>query len=113
MTAHEDCVCCVLEEIHGFRSLIEFERFQGYIANLVQLQELNPIPVRVRYNGSIVNGRETFVPYHEYSSKKKYPKNTVVGLGEEWYECTGCHQKWRLEYPSFPSRGAWLIIKND
>lgn len=78
-----ECICSVLEEIDGFHSIWEFERFQKYIEGLVKDGDLVQVPV------------------------KKY----YAGFPEEWYRCKECPQIWRLVHPDFPFKGIWGRIK--
>jgi hypothetical protein len=80
-----NCICNVLEEINGFNSLYEFERFLIYIDNLVKDTDLVEIPVESKYGGSNI-------------------------LQEKWYKCAECNQKWRLVYPDFPFEGLWKEV---
>ncbi|WP_088104230.1 hypothetical protein [Halalkalibacter urbisdiaboli] len=85
MDSKIECICNVLEEINGFHSINEFERFLVYIYNLVNDTDLVEIPVEIKYGGSNI-------------------------LQEKWYKCSGCNQKWRLVYPDFPFEGLWKEV---
>lgn len=74
-----DCICVMLEEIDGFHSIWEFERFQRYVEELVKNRDLV-----------------------EVSVQKKY-----AGFPEQWYQCNSCNQIWRLIHPDFPFKGIW------
>ena len=77
-----DCICGVLEEIHGFFSLLEFERFRAYIEKNVNSGELIEVPVKESY----------------------------AGFPEQWYKCQSCARIWRLVHPDFPFKGLWLMV---
>lgn len=80
-----NCVCNALEEIDGFNSISEFERFQKYLADLVNKQELRKLRVK---------------------RIKKYYTRPV-----ERYKCVVCYSIWKLEFPDFPLRGSWKRVK--
>jgi hypothetical protein len=82
MVNNVDCICSVLEKIDGFDSIWEFERFQKYIATLINSNDLRSIRVQKKYDGGI----------------------------EEWYRCTGCNTIWRLVFPDFPFKGLWRKV---
>ena len=79
------CICTVLEEIRGFSSISEFERFQKYINGLIDDGELIEISVRKRY----------------------------AGFPEQWYKCKSCALIWRLVHPDFPFKGLWLKVERS
>lgn len=83
MDSKIDCVCRSLEEITEFRSILEFERFQEYINNLVKDGYLLEVPVQKHY----------------------------AGFNEQWFICGQCKQVWRLVHPDFPFKGLWIIVK--
>jgi hypothetical protein len=75
------CICSVLEEINGFASISEFERFQQYLANLIGEKELLPISA--------------------HRTKKSF------SIPSEKYKCVSCNHIWVLEHPDFPFKGSW------
>lgn len=79
MDSKIECICDVLEEINGFKSILEFERFQRYITGLVEDGELVEVTV----------------------------KNYYAGFHEQWFKCKSCSTIWRLVYPDFPFTGIW------
>jgi hypothetical protein len=79
------CICNVIEEINGFHSINEFERFLIYIENLVNDSDLIEIPVESKYAGSII-------------------------FQEKWYKCKVCNQQWLLVYPDFLFEGMWEVV---
>lgn len=81
-----DCICEVLEEIRGFNSLSEFDRFLKYIKGLLKENYLTQVTVTQKYANSQI-------------------------FKEQWYECTGCKQIWRLVTPDFPFKGLWERIQ--
>jgi hypothetical protein len=76
------CKCGFLEEIHGFISPNEYERFVNYISS--QVVRGNLIEVKMNNN---------------------YSKGEIVG--GKWYKCSGCNEIWRLVPPDYPFRGLW------
>jgi hypothetical protein len=74
-----ECICIDLYQIESFNSIYEFERFEGYIRNLVERGELTEVTVTNHY----------------------------AGFPEKWFQCTQCNQIWRLVYPDFPFKGLW------
>jgi hypothetical protein len=80
------CICTVQEEIKGFHSLSEFERFTKYVEGLVNNKDLTEIPVSKRYADSQI-------------------------FKEHWYECNLCKQIWRLVAPDFPFSGLWEKVQ--
>jgi hypothetical protein len=83
MASKIDCICNVLEDIDGFQSIGEFERFQKFTNELAIEKELLEIHVRDQY---------------------------FQGLEEQWYQCTKCSQIWRLVHPDYPFTGLWTKI---
>jgi hypothetical protein len=79
MDSEIKCNCDILEEIKGFQSIYEFERFQKYIANLIEEGELLDISVQKYY----------------------------AGFPEELFRCKTCDTIWRLIHPDFPFKGLW------
>jgi hypothetical protein len=79
------CICAEFEEMDGFYSIYEFERFQKYIEDLVR--------------------NESLIPIRSCSSKKYYMIPT------ERFKCKHCHQIWALKHPDSPSSGSWLKFK--
>ena len=77
------CVCNILEEIREFRSILEFERFLKYIADLVSEGDLIEVSVNDFY----------------------------AGFPEKWYQCSGSRHVWRLVYPDFPFKGLWEKVE--
>jgi hypothetical protein len=75
------CVCKTLEEINGFNSIYEFERFQLYLSNLLNKKDFIKV------------------------EKSRNPKNYEIP--KEFYKCNKCHCNWVLEYPDFPFKGSW------
>lgn len=78
-----NCICNMLEEINGFFSISEFERFQKYAEGLANDGDLIEIPV----------------------------KQPCAGFPEQWYRCKSCSQIWRLVHPDFPFKGIWSTVK--
>ena len=76
------CKCDFLEEIHGFNSLFEYEKFQEYLNHQINNKFLKEIRVNQNYEKGLV-------------------------YGGKWYKCFGCHEIWRLVEPDFPFRGLW------
>lgn len=83
MASKIECICNVLEEINGFFSIGEFEKFQKYIEGFTKDGDLIEIPVQKYY----------------------------AGFPEKWYKCNKCLQIWRLVYPDFPFKGIWEKVK--
>lgn len=80
-----NCICTVFEEIDGFSSNSEFERFQRYIANLVEKKSLIPI--------------------------KSHCVNRDYSIPIERFKCVSCHKIWILKHPDFPFKGLWKSAK--
>jgi len=78
-----NCICNAFEEINGFFSIAEFERFQSYIKKLVDDGDLIEIAVTKPY----------------------------AGFPERWYKCKSCSKIWRLAYPDFPFKGIWRVAE--
>lgn len=73
---------CAWEEIHGFLSPGEYERFVRYIEQQVASSQAEELPVDPNYgNGEIYGGR--------------------------WFRDIDSGQVWRLVAPDFPFRGLW------
>ncbi len=77
----------MLEEINGFNSIYEFERFLTYIDILVKDIDIVEVPVESKYGESNI-------------------------LQEKRYKCTECNQQWRLVYPDFPFVGHWKKVQS-
>ena len=77
------------EEIRGFRSLLEYQRFLEHIDD--RLAE-----------GALVD-----TDVHE-----NYPKSGIAG--ERWFTHVESGETWRLVPPDFPQRGGWeRVLKAD
>jgi hypothetical protein len=76
------CSCGFLEEIHGFDTLGEFEKFQNYLQQQVVEGSLSRV-----------------------NTDKNYEKGLIYG--GDWFECKVCKEIWRLVAPDFPFRGLW------
>ncbi|VBB09669.1 Hypothetical protein LUCI_4967 [Lucifera butyrica] len=74
-----ECICSQFEEINGFYSIYEFERFQKYLEGIVRTGDMKEVPVQEYY----------------------------ATFQEKWFECDNCSQIWRLVYPDFPFKGLW------
>ena len=77
---------CVWEEIHGFQSLGEYQKFVRYIEDQVRVgyaKEIVPLP--------------------------DYHKGLV--FGGRWFEDVDSGQRWRLVPPDFPFRGVWEPVE--
>lgn len=83
---NKQCRCGFLEEIHGFDSPYDFERFCAYIKS--QLEAKNLVSVKC---------------------DSKYEKGLI--FGGEWYKCTECNEIWRLVPPDFPFTGLWEKVE--
>lgn len=79
------CKCGFLEEIQGFGSPYEFQRFQEYIVRQIEKNEL--IEIELLFS----------VEY-----KSGYGVNHT-----KWYQCLGCSEIWRLVEPDAPFYGYW------
>ena len=73
---------CDWEEIRGFASPGEYQRFVGYIEELVSSGQAREIPVDLAY-----------------SSNQVY--------GGRWFANTNTGEIWRLVEPDFPRKGLW------
>jgi hypothetical protein len=72
----------VWEEIHGFLSPSEYQRFVEYIESQVATGQAVEVPVNPQYHkGEIYGGR--------------------------WFQDAGSGEIWRLVAPDFPFRGLW------
>lgn len=77
---------CFWEEIHGFQSPAEYQRFVRYIEDQVQAghaKEIVPVP--------------------------DYHKGFV--FGGRWFQDVGSAEIWRLVPPDFPFRGVWEPVE--
>jgi len=79
MNNKTNCICRYLYKIDEFYSILEFEKFQKYISQLLKDGHLIEVPVKTKY----------------------------AGFDEQWFECKECKQKWRLVHPDFPFKGFW------
>lgn len=77
---------CIWEEIHGFQSLGEYQKYVLYIEGQVQ-------------TGYAI----------EITPLSDYHKDFV--FGGRWFEDIDSGQKWRLVPPDFPFRGLWDPVK--
>jgi hypothetical protein len=76
------------EEIHGFASQGEFERFADYIDRQVATGQVRTIPVDPSYGpGQLFGGR--------------------------WYEDVATGEVWRLLPPDLPFRGLWEPVRRS
>ena len=82
MDSELNCICSLMEEINGFLSLSEFNRYLTYLGELIDCGELTETPVVKRY----------------------------AGFEEQWYKCTKCDQVWKLVYPDYPFTGIWNTV---
>jgi hypothetical protein len=73
------------EEIHGFKSPGEYNRFVGYI------------------EAQVLGGAA-----RECSVDPRYGKDTI--FGGRWFEDVETGEVWRLVAPDFPFRGLWEPI---
>jgi hypothetical protein len=76
----------IWEEIHGFQSPGEYQRFVRYIEDQVQAgyaKEIVPVP---DYNKGFV-------------------------FGERWFQDIDSAEIWRLIPPDFPFRGLWELVE--
>jgi hypothetical protein len=72
----------IWEEIHGFQSPGDFQRFEGCISEEVRKGNAKEVPADPKYHeGEIYGGR--------------------------WYQKTDSSEVWRLVAPDFPFRGLW------
>ena len=71
-----------LEEIRGFASPAEYQRFSAFIAEHLEA-------------GSI----------QEIKADKKYQRNQIQG--GRWFRHSHTGEVWRLVEPDFPFRGVW------
>ncbi|TLM99890.1 hypothetical protein FDZ73_20880 [bacterium] len=74
------------EEIHGFQSFSEYEKFSHFVESKVQsgiVKEIEPLP--------------------------EYHKGYVYG--GRWFEDLQSGRKWRLVPPDFPFRGLWEQVE--
>ncbi len=78
-----ECICKYFEEINGFFSPREFQRFEKYIDDLVNGGEIKEVPVI---------------------------KSLGYGDYEKWFECSTCHEIWRLISPDYPFTGVWRKV---
>ena len=76
------------EEIHGFRTLDEYDVFECQIENLLQSGKISEVPADPDYGyGEIYGGR--------------------------WFLNLENKQKWRLVPPDFPFRGLWELVREN
>ena len=74
---------CHWEEIHGFESPGEFDRFYTWLSAQIDVGVTQNIPV------------------------KKPSADLICGLEERWYLCVCSGEVWRLVLPQSPFRGEW------
>lgn len=79
------CICAYLEDINGFRSPGEYERFIHYIESCMKDKELIETAVKNSYAGS--------------------------ALRERWFQCVLCNKTWRLVAPDFPFKGVFCRVE--
>ena len=77
---------CPWEEINGFESSAEFERFQAWLKETVADGNAEEVPVLERYQ-------------------------EISSLVEEWYRHIDSHTLWRLLRPDPPFTGLFKRIK--
>jgi len=75
------------EEVHGFRSLSEYQRFNAWLDALLAEGVATEVPVGVRYSS----------PY--------FP--------ERWVHHDGTGEVWRLVGPEAPFRGVFLRVASE
>jgi hypothetical protein len=80
------CACGFLEEINGFETPGEYERFRKYIDEQVA-------------GGALI----------KVEADSNYEKGLIYG--GEWFKCTTCNETWRMIPPDFPFRGLWEKIE--
>jgi hypothetical protein len=80
------CKCGFLEEIHGFISLGEFEKFKKYLEEQVQKNNLSEVDADLNYEKGLI-------------------------YGGKWYKCLECNEIWRLVDPDFPFKGLWEKVE--
>lgn len=77
---------CIWEEIHGFSSPNEYDRFVKYIEAQVSQGQAVEVPVNPHYGaGEIYGGR--------------------------WFRERDSDQVWRMVAPDFPFKGLWEPVK--
>jgi hypothetical protein len=76
------CSCGLLEEIHGFKTPGEFDRFKIYLAEQLSKDTI----------------KKTI-------TDQSYKKGMI--FGGEWFICNTCNEIWRLVPPDYPFRGLW------
>jgi hypothetical protein len=74
---------CNWEEIHGFSSKSEYDRFQVWLDSQIAEGMVASVPVTAPGKG------------------------LIFGLSERWFQCLGTGQIWRLVAPEFPFKGLW------
>lgn len=79
---------CVWEEIHGFSSPNEYDRFVLYIEN----------QVRSGYA-------------KELDCEQTYGKGQI--FGGRWFQDIGSGEVWRLVPPDYPFKGLWEPVKRQ
>lgn len=77
--------CGEWEEIRGFFSPREYERFLKYVDDWLKAADLTEIPVKTSY----------------------------TGFQEQWFKCNQCNQIWRLVHPDFPFEGLWIRFVDE
>ena len=81
-------MCIRWEEIHGFTSPSEYERFSKYISNQVKLGQV-----------------EEITPDPEYGPGEIY--------GGMWFRELASGEIWRLVPPDYPFKGLWEPVKQS
>ena len=83
-------ICQNWDEIHGFKSLGEYERFVKYIESQKNRNMAKEIIVDLNYHKGLI-------------------------YGGRWFQCSKCKAVWRLVEPDFPFKGLWepVDIRNS
>lgn len=76
---------CLWEEIHGFQSLGEYQRFVQYIESQIRLGQAEEVEPEPNYHKDFV-------------------------YGGRWFKDIRSDEIWRLVPPDFPFRGLWEPI---
>ncbi len=76
-----------IEEINGFNSLNEFNRFEKWLQNEILNLSFSEVPVQQYYCG--------------------------VNFQERWFKVEQNGELWRLVYPDFPFTGYWGLVSDD
>lgn len=76
------CDCGFLEEIHGFETPGEYDKFIVYLKTQIAKGNLERV-----------------------ASDDNYEKGLIYG--GEWFRCLVCNEIWRIVPPDFPFRGLW------